>query len=108
MEPVVYTNLEGGTYHFMMVVQDTLGRDSKQVDVTIVKTKAFYEEAWFRLFVVLAAIGLVFGSIVFIVYKKTRALTKKNEQNRQFINEMTQAFAKTIAGNVSEFLKIMG
>lgn len=96
MEPVVYTNLEGGTYHFMMVVQDTLGRDSKQVDVTIVKTKAFYEEAWFRLFVVLAAIGLVFGSIVFIVYKKTRALTKKNEQNRQFINEMTQAFAKTI------------
>ncbi|MBO4421493.1 MAG: HD domain-containing protein [Lachnospiraceae bacterium] len=96
MEPVVYTNLEGGTYHFMMVVQDTLGRDSKQVDVTIVKTKAFYEEAWFRLFVVLAAIGLVFGSIVFIVYRKTRALTKKNEQNRQFINEMTQAFAKTI------------
>ena len=96
MEPVVYTNLEGGTYHFMMVMQDMLGKGNKQLDITIVKTKAFYEEAWFRLFVVLGLIGLVFGSIVFIVYRKTRALTKKNEQNRQFINEMTEAFAKTI------------
>ena len=96
LEPVVYTNLDGGTYHFMMVIQDTLGRDNKQIDVVIVKSRAFYEEAWFRLVLVLGVLSLVFGFIVLIVYKKTSALTKKNEQNRQFINEMTQAFAKTI------------
>ena len=80
----------------MMVIQDTLGRDNKQIDVVIVKSRAFYEEAWFRLVLVLGVLSLVFGFIVLIVYKKTSALTKKNEQNRQFINEMTQAFAKTI------------
>ena len=96
MEPVVYTNLEGGTYHFMMILQDALGRGDKKLDVMIVKEKNFFEQSWFRLFLVIAVIALIAGTIAYIVHKKTAALMKKNEQNRQFINEMTEAFAKTI------------
>ncbi|MCR5204375.1 MAG: HD domain-containing protein [Lachnospiraceae bacterium] len=96
MEPVVYTNLDGGTYHFIMILQDELGKGNKQLDITIVKTKAFYEMAWFRLLLVLGTIILIAGAVAYIVRRKTLTLSKKNEQNRLFINEMTQAFAKTI------------
>ena len=96
MEPVVYTNLDGGTYHFMLILQDALGRGDKKLDVTIVKEKNFFEQSWFRLALVIGIISLIAGTIAYIVHKKTAALMKKNEQNRQFINEMTEAFAKTI------------
>lgn len=96
MNPVEYTNLEGGTYHFVMILHDALGKGNKQLDIVIVKAKAFYEKAWFKILLFVgafAAIGVLLG---FIVKRKTRLLSKKNEQNRLFINEMTQAFAKTI------------
>ncbi len=96
MEPVVYTNLEGGTYQFIMILQDALGKGGKQIEVTIVKNKAFYEKAWFKLLTALAIIVLVSGTIVAIVRLKTRQLKKTNEKNKQFINEMINAFAKTI------------
>ena len=96
MEPLDYTNLDGGTYHFHMILQDALGRGDKEISITIVKTMQFYETAWFKtllcLVVILAGILLV----KIIVRYKTRRLVKKEKQNRQFIKEMTQAFAKTI------------
>ena len=96
MEEVVYTNLEGGTYHFTMILQDAFGKGSNHLDITIKKSKSVFEEAWFRLLVLLAGIGLLAGTVVLIIRRKTKALTKKNEQNKQFINEMSQAFAHTI------------
>ena len=96
MEEVHYTNLEGGTYHFTMILQDAFGKGSNHLDITIKKAKSIFEESWFKLVLLLVAVGLFAGVIVFFVQRKTKALLKKNEQNRIFINEMSQAFAHTI------------
>ena len=96
MEEVHYTNLEGGTYHFTMILQDAFGKGSNHLDITIKKAKSIFEESWFKLLLLLTGIGLLAGVIVFVVRRKTKALLKKNEQNRIFINEMSQAFAHTI------------
>ena len=39
MEEVHYTNLEGGTYHFTMILQDAFGKGSNHLDITIKKAK---------------------------------------------------------------------
>ena len=45
--PLYYTNLQGGTYRFDMQIEDALGRSSKTMTATIIKERAFYEQAWF-------------------------------------------------------------
>ena len=45
--PLYYTNLQGGTYRFDMQIMDAMGRSSKTMTATIIKAKAFYEQAWF-------------------------------------------------------------
>ncbi|MBP5178921.1 MAG: HD-GYP domain-containing protein, partial [Lachnospiraceae bacterium] len=79
-----------------MILQDAFGKGSNHLDITIKKAKSIFEESWFKLLLLLTGIGLLAGVIVFVVQRKTKALLKKNEQNRIFINEMSQAFAHTI------------
>jgi energy-coupling factor transport system substrate-specific component len=45
--PLYYTNLQGRTYRFDMQIMDAMGRESKNMTATIIKAKAFYEQAWF-------------------------------------------------------------
>ena len=44
LDPVVYTNLPGGTYQFALNVEDSLKHSSKPYAVQIIKQKAFYEK----------------------------------------------------------------
>ncbi len=96
-DQVSYTNLVGGTYTFKLSLLNSLtGKTESSVSIKIIKDKAFYETAWFRIAVVLLA-ALMTAGIVFIYYRrKTKKLLAKQEYNKRLINEMTFAFAKCV------------
>ncbi|MDO4796836.1 MAG: HD domain-containing protein [Coriobacteriales bacterium] len=96
LAPIDYTNLVGGTYHFNMQIHDAMGHGNKEMSVRIVKRKAPIETWWFRI-LSLAVLALVVFLITRWIYRrKTKALLKKEQEDRLFIREMTQAFAKVI------------
>lgn len=96
LKPVDYTNLGGGTYRFVMELSDSLGRGSNIMSVLIEKQKEVHEQLWFQIICVLLIIALIAVTVAFYVHKKTAALLKKERENRIFIREMTEAFARTI------------
>ena len=96
LEPVAYTNLDGGTYTFKMQLQDSMGHGYNELNITIIKKKAFYEKVWFKTLVVILGFILVTGIVVFFVKRKTKSLMKKQREQKLFIREMIEAFAKTI------------
>ncbi len=96
LEPVDYTNLDGGEYHFVMNLKDSMGRGNKELSVLIVKEKSIFEETWFMV-VAGIVIALILGLIIAIyVRMRMKALLKKERENKIFIREMIEAFAKTI------------
>ena len=96
MVPIDYTNLRGGTYHYVMQLKDNMGRGNKVVSVQITKEKAFYEEAWFYIVTGIAAL-LALGLIVrFYVQRKTQKLEKKQKETMALVGGITEAFAKVI------------
>ena len=96
MEPVQYTNLKGGAYSFVMSIQDSVGVEDNSIKVSINKQKAIYETPEF--IITMAGLGVILIALFVIVVVKlrTRNLLKKQNENRMFINEMIEAFAKTI------------
>ena len=96
LEPVVYTNLKGGEYHFTMQILDPHGRHSTVLDVPIIKQKAPKEIRWVQILCIL----FVFATISFIAKLKidhrTRQFEKKEHEQRQLIREIVEAFAKII------------
>ena len=96
MVPIDYTNLRGGTYHYVMQLRDAMGRGNKQVSVQITKEKAFYEQTWFYIVAALLAAILLEECVRLYVRKKTRAIEKKNQETMTLIREITEAFAKVI------------
>ncbi|MBR5667786.1 MAG: HD domain-containing protein [Lachnospiraceae bacterium] len=96
MTPVSYTNLHGKSYCFKLVVQDSSGVGTKEYSVIIVKNKMFYEYGWFQALAVILAILLTALAVWLFVRRKIKQLEKKEEEQRIFINEMIEAFAKTI------------
>ena len=94
--PVSFTNLSGGTYYFNMLVHDALTSQNQTYRIRIVKYRAVYEMWWFKLLAVLAGL-LLAGAVGYHIFRqKMKRLIAKEEEQRTFINEMTEAFAKTI------------
>ena len=96
LAPIDYTNLRGGTYHYVMQLHDNMGRGNKVVSVQIIKKKKFYEQAWFDIVVSLLMLFLLEESVRFYVRKKTRALEKKQKETMALVAGITEAFAKVI------------
>ena len=96
MVPVDYTNLRGGTYHYVMQLRDNMGRGNKVVTVQITKEKAFYEEVWFYVVAGLAALLLLAVIVRLYVRRKTQKLEKKHRETMAFVSGITEAFAKVI------------
>ena len=97
MQPVSYTNLSSGEYVFRMSIIDVMtGEEVNSLAVKIIKEKALYEHAWFWM-IVLAAVALV---VLFIVqayiHNKMAKLIEKEENDRIFIRQVIQVFAKSI------------
>ncbi len=96
MSPVDYTNLGGGSYKFTMVISDSMGHGSNEFSITIVKQKSIFEQTWFRLLMSALFILLIAEIVILYAKHKTRALLKKQEENKMFTREIVEAFARTI------------
>ena len=83
MVPVDYTNLRGGTYHYVMQLKDAMGRGNKKVSVKLVKEKTFYEQAWFYVLVSLAAILLTVLLVKLYVRRRMRELEAKHREEAE-------------------------
>ncbi|MBR6351356.1 MAG: HD domain-containing protein [Firmicutes bacterium] len=94
--PVDYTNLRGGKYNFVIQLHDSMGRGNKEVSVSIVKEKAFYEQTWFLIGAGLLLLLIIAAFVRLYVKRKTQKLLKKQQENMTFIREITEAFAKVI------------
>ena len=95
-EPVTYTNLRGKTYTFVMKLDDALNPGENEYEITIVKQKAFHETLLFYVLIAVVFAFVLYEVIVFAVHKKTQNYLKKQEENKLFVKEMTEAIARTI------------
>ncbi len=96
MIPVDYTNLRGGTYHFVMQLKDSMGRGNKEVSVKIVKVKDFYEQIWFFIVAGLLAAALFVLLARFYTRKRMQALEKKHALAREQFEQTAEALASAI------------
>lgn len=97
MQPISYTNLDGGRYVFRLsVINIRTGEVENSISVTIIKKKALHEYSWFWILIVLLAVAAAFVTVLLYAYYKTAGLMKKQEENKIFINQIIQAFAKSI------------
>ena len=94
--PVNYTNLKGGSYHFVMELSDSMGHSNEEYSILIVKQKAFYEEVWFYVLCGIAVILIILVLFRLYVRYKTQRYQKSVEENKLLIRSITQCFAKTI------------
>lgn len=94
--PVDYTNLHGGTYSFAMRLYDSMGHGDREVVVRIYKEAKLVERAWFRLLLAGCFILLMLLAAQRWVHYRTQRLLKKQEEDRLYIREMSEAFARII------------
>lgn len=94
--PIDYTNLKGGNYTFTMRISDLQGHGSKELSIEIVKQKNFYEMLWFRILEVVICAALVIGISMLIFRYRTKKYIRKEQENKQLIREIVEAFAKVI------------
>ena len=78
--PVDYTNLPGGTYHFVIHLSDSLGRGDKTVSVAIVKEKKLTERPWFFITLDAGVLLLLAAGVRHYLRRKTRAMEQKHQQ----------------------------
>lgn len=81
--PLYYTNLQGGTYRFDMKIEDALGRSNKIMVATIIKEKAFYEQAWFFVLALMLFGGGSLGLLQLYVRDKFRKIEEKHREKAE-------------------------
>ena len=96
LTPIDYTNLSGGEYTFVMQIQDEHGKSSNEMEVRIVKEKAFTETILFYALVIIAILAVAALAATAYIRYKTRVYEKKAAENKKLIREIVTAFAKTI------------
>lgn len=78
--PIVYTNLHGGDYRFVMKVMDPRTKSVKTISVEIEKEKAFYEQIWFYIAIGAAFIVLLVSCLRAAYLKKIEKMEKKHRE----------------------------
>ena len=91
-----YTNLRGGTYDFVVDLSDSMGHENAEFTTKIIVRKAFYEKPWFYALLAAAAAFLIYLLIRYLMARQERQFKKKERENKQYVKEVTEAFAKTI------------
>ena len=94
--PMDYTNLRGGRYRFVIQLKDVDGQSSNELSILIVKQKKIHEVWWFNVLGMILAAVVLEESVRLHMRRKMRAVQRKQEEQRKLINEITEAFAKTI------------
>ena len=93
---VTYTNLDGGTYTFHLKTVTADSDTDEEVTIKIIKEKAIYEYWWFHLLIIILLAALVILLISLRFRRKNQELMRKQAETKEFINQITQAFAKCI------------
>ena len=78
--PIDYTNLPGGTYHFIFELKDYMDLEDKSLVIPIIKTKKIYEESWFYIVVAFSTILLIAEFLKLYLERKTRIFEKKQQE----------------------------
>ena len=78
-----YTNLQGGTYRFDMQVMDAMGRNSKTMTATIIKAKAFYEQAWFFILATVLFGGASLAALQLYIRDKMKKIEQKHREKAE-------------------------
>ena len=80
LDPVIYTNLPGGNYQFVMELKDSLGRGGNTLSVSIVKEKNLLEQTWFMVIINLAAAVM---AVLLILWYYRRKINKMEEKHKE-------------------------
>ncbi|MDO5131715.1 MAG: SpoIIE family protein phosphatase [Eubacteriales bacterium] len=83
LDPVVYTNLPGGTYHFLLQLKDSMGRGDRTVSIRVTKERAIYEHAWFIILAVLLFILLLVKFVSLYFSRKIDAMEKRHREEAE-------------------------
>lgn len=94
---VVYTNLDGGKYVFHLnVVDDETGEIQRSETINIVKESSLYESILFWISTTIVSV-LIISLIMWNEFrKKTEDLLRKQEEDKQFIDQIMHTFAKCV------------
>ena len=97
MQPLIYTRPHSGEYVFHMSVIDVMtGEEVNSISINIVVEKLFYEHWWFWLAVVAAVILAIILAVSLYTRHKMAEFLRKEKENRTFIRQIIQVFAKSI------------
>ena len=78
--PVIYTNLPGGSYQFVMEIKNAMGEGSKTLSVPLIKKKRFYEHIWFYVLCGVLTIGITVGNVFLFSGLKARKMEKRHKE----------------------------
>ena len=99
-----YTNLGGGNYRFVLKVTGSNGKEYTTVAVDIVKDRAFYEQIWFYIVLVVLDL-LVIAAVAYLTWtarmKKLRQ-KHKEEVEKERINTELQTASKIQTGTMPD------
>lgn len=101
LDPVIYTNLRGGQYSFVMELQDAIGQGSKITTARIIKEQAVYEQFWFIVLMTITFLGLVIAAVLIAMRSNLRKLEEKHRQEAEKERVNRELFmASRIQGSV--------
>ncbi len=83
LNPFDYTNLSGGEYRFVMKINPPTENDSDIISVTIIKDKAFYEQLWFYIFIIVAGLLLISLFVYLFIHFREKKLKKKHREEME-------------------------
>ena len=100
LHPMVYTNLKGGSYTYVMHLKDESGKDSKTTSVVINKKMSPTESIWFNILIVMAAMAfVVLLAKIYNQYKMMRLEQQhKEEAERTRVNNELQMASRIQMG----------
>ena len=96
LAPVDYTNLKGGKYKFEISIKDPQGNGNKDLNIQIIKQKAFYETWWFKILCLILITTIIAGIILLIINRRISKFKQKDKEQKLLIREIVEAFAKVI------------
>lgn len=96
LSPIDYTNLRGGSYEFIMSIDDINASGNNELVIHITKEKMYYEKTWFRVVIIISVIVFVAVLALLLNYFIKRRYQKKDREQKTLIREIVEAFAKVI------------
>ena len=97
MQPLSYTRPHSGSYVFHMAIIDVMtGEEVNSIAVDIIVEKLLYEHWWFWPGVAAAFMLAIILTVSLYTRHKMANLLKKEKENRIFIRQIIQVFAKSI------------